>query len=628
MSNLFVTGMSGLQAFRQALDVTGQNIANANTEGYVRQRADLVARESTQVGTSWIGNGVKVDRLARVVDDFLADQSRVAQSAASRLEIFAGQAARVSNLLGDSAGGLSSALQTLGNAIEGVATEPASIAARQGLLGALESTVARLQAIDTRLRDLETSNNARIAAEAAAIDGLATGLAKLNREIVAARSSAGSAPNGLLDQRDRLLDQLAAKVSMRTVDSADGSVNVSVGNGQALVLGEAAVRVALERDPDDTARDRVVLRNGTSREDLTRSVSGGVLGGLLDFRRQVLDPSRNEVGRIASVLATTLNAQHAKGIDLLGAAGGELLSVGGPQTVIPVDNVGSVSASTSVADATGLTGADYEFEWSGAAWSLRRLDTGAAVAFSGTGSIASPFRFDGLSVVIGGAPANGDRVLARPVRDSVARMAVEVEAPARIAAALPIRAAAVSTNVGSARVETTEVLDPTVPALRSAAVVSFPSVTTVSVDGGPAQAWTPGQPIDHNGWRIRITGTPSAGDSFTVGDNGTGRGDNRNAVLLADVLRTPLLDSGTTSLAEAATGLMSGVGATTQQAQRNAEVQRLSFEESVRQRQGVSGVNLDEEAANLLRYQQAYQASAQVIRAANQVFDMLIDIAR
>ena len=166
------------------------------------------------------------------------------------------------------------------------------------------------------------------------------------------------------------------------------------------------------------------------------------------------------------------------------------------------------------------------------------------------------------------------------------------------------------------------------PALRSAAIVSFPSPTTVSIDGGPVQAWTPGQTIDHNGWRIRVTGTPSAGDSFTIADNGTGRGDNRNAVLLADVLRTPLLDSGTTSLAEAATGLMSGVGATTQQAQRNAEVQRLAFEESVRQRQGVSGVNLDEEAANLLRYQQAYQASAQVIRAANQVFDMLIDIAR
>jgi flagellar hook-associated protein 1 FlgK len=127
---------------------------------------------------------------------------------------------------------------------------------------------------------------------------------------------------------------------------------------------------------------------------------------------------------------------------------------------------------------------------------------------------------------------------------------------------------------------------------------------------------------------LRLTGSPAAGDTFSVVDNGSGRGDNRNAILLSDVLRTPLLESGTASLADAATRLMSGVGATTQQAQRNAEVQRISHEEAVKQRQGVSGVNLDEEAANLLRYQQAYQASAQVIRAANEVFNMLIDIAR
>jgi flagellar hook-associated protein 1 FlgK len=172
------------------------------------------------------------------------------------------------------------------------------------------------------------------------------------------------------------------------------------------------------------------------------------------------------------------------------------------------------------------------------------------------------------------------------------------------------------------------VLDAADPALRATVSVTFPTVSTVSIDGGAAQPWVAGQAIDHNGWRLRLTGSPAAGDTFSVVDNGSGRGDNRNAILLSDVLRTPLLESGTASLADAATRLMSGVGATTQQAQRNAEVQRISHEEAVKQRQGVSGVNLDEEAANLLRYQQAYQASAQVIRAANEVFNMLIDIAR
>ena len=628
MSNLFVTGMSGLQAFRQALDVTGQNIANANTDGYVRQRAHLVARESTPVGASWVGNGVEVGRLARVVDDFLADQSRVSQSNSARLEVFAGQAARVTNLLGDPSGGLSNALQRLTNAIEAVATEPASMAARQGLVETLDATVSQMRGLDARLRELDGSTHVRIVAEASAVDGLAVSLATLNRDIGVARATSGSAPNGLLDQRDRLLDQLAAKVSIRVVANDDGAVNVYLSGGQSLVLGDASVRVATVNDPADIGRFRVVLRNGSSSEDVTRSISGGVLGGLFELREEVLDPARNEVGRIATALTSALNAQHQKGVDFLGVPGGELLSVGAPKTVVPTDNTGVVTTSATLTDARALTGADYELEWQGTAWSLRRLDSGAAVPFTGTGAAGSPIAFDGLSLLVGGTPAVGDRVLLRPTREAVSQMRVEITAPSRVAAAAPVRVSASVDNAGAARVTALEVIDPTNPMLRTPAAVIFPTPSTVSIDGGPSQAWVVGQPIEANGWRLRISGAPAAGDGFAITDNGAGRGDNRNAVLLSDALRSPLLDAATSSLADAVTRLTSGVGAVTQQAQRNSEVQRLAYEDSVKQRQSVSGVNLDEEASNLLRYQQAYQASAQVIRTANEVFNMLIGIVR
>jgi flagellar hook-associated protein 1 FlgK len=207
-------------------------------------------------------------------------------------------------------------------------------------------------------------------------------------------------------------------------------------------------------------------------------------------------------------------------------------------------------------------------------------------------------------------------------------MVVQVGIPARIAAALPVRASAAVGNTGAASVSAIEVQDPAHPDLRDSVSLSFPTASSVSIDGGPAQPWAPGQAIDHNGWRLRIAGQPAAGDAITVGDNGAGRGDNRNALQLSEALRGPLLESGTVSLADAATRLVSGVGNITQQAERNQEVQQLVYQESVKQRQSISGVNLDEEAANLLRYQQAYQASAQVIRAANEVFRMLIDIVR
>lgn len=628
MSNLFITGLSGLQAFQRALDATSQNIANSNTEGYVRQRADFSTRESSLVGDVWVGSGVAVGRVRRVVNDFLADQSRTAQSSAARMEVFASQSARVANLLGNASGGLSSSLQRLQNAIEGVATEPASIAARQVMLGELQGTVAQLRSLDGRLRDFETEANGQIAAEVTAIDGLASGLAAMNREIAAAKASSGGVPNELMDERDRLLDKLAGKVALRFVPNQDGTVNVLVGQGQTLVLGDVAARVALQPDPTDVARQRVVLRTDGGTVDVTGSLTGGAIGGLVEFRSQVLDGARNELGRIGTVLAAALNDQHVKGIDLTGAPGGALLSVGAPQAIVPATNDGALTAGVTLADPRALTGADYQLSWSGSAWAARRLDTGATVPMTGDGSAGSPFVFDGLSVEVTGTPALGDRVLLRPTREAVQSMAVQVGIPARIAAALPVRASAAVGNTGAASVSALEVQDPAHPDLRDAVSLSFPTATTVSIDGGPAQPWAPGQAIDHNGWRLRIAGQPAAGDAFTVGDNGAGRGDNRNALQLSETLRGPLLESGTVSLADAATRLVSGVGNITQQAERNQDVQQLVYQESVKQRQGISGVNLDEEAANLLRYQQAYQASAQVIRAANEVFRMLIDIVR
>ena len=628
MSNLFVTGLSGLQAFQRALDATSQNIANSNTEGYVRQRADFSTRGSSLVGDNWIGTGVAAGRLRRVVDDFLADQSRNAGSTAARLDVFASQSARVANLLGSSSAGLSSSLQRLQNAMEGIASEPASVPARQALLGELQATVAQLKTVDSRMREFETEVNGQLASEAIAIDSMASGLGAMNREIAAARATSAGVPNELLDSRDRLLDQLSQKVAVRYVTADDGNVNVFIGRGQPLVLGGVAARIGLQQDPVDGTRQRIVLRSDGAVTDITGALSGGSVGGLLDFRTQVLDPARNELGRIATVLGAALNGQHRKGVDLTGTLGGDLLKTGAPQALAPATNKSSIAGAVSFTDPAALSGADYRLEYDGSAWSARRLDNGAAVTLAGAGTVASPFVFDGIAVSVSGTPDAGDRLVVRPTREAVESMTVQVATPGRIAAALPVRVRPGDGNSGEATAARLEVLDATPADLRSTVTLQFTSSTAVSVNGAPAQAWAAGQPIEHNGWRLTLAGTPRAGDVFTVEDNGAGTGDNRNAVRLADLLRGPLLDAGTATLADAATRLASGVGATTQQAQRNLEVQQIAFDESVRQRQGISGVNLDEEAANLLRFQQAYQASAQLIRTANEVFRVLIDVVR
>jgi flagellar hook-associated protein 1 FlgK len=622
------SGLSGLLAFQRALDTTAHNIANANTEGYSRQRVEFVTMPASPFSNGWIGKGVEVSTVRRMVDDFLVSQTRGSSSSLERLSAFAAQSERVSKLFVGGENGLSGALQKFQNAIQGVATEPTSIAARQVLIGEASGLVERLDYIDTQLRALDTETAAQVRIEATEINAIASGIARLNREITSGFGATGQPPNDLLDQRDKLIDKLAAKVSINVIPQDGGVLNVFIGKGQALVLNERAATLGVAADPYDGSRPRLVLSGGQGTSDVTGALSGGTLGGLLDFRSQVLDPARNDLGRVAAALAETVNAQHREGMDLKGAFGTNLFATGPVDAVARSTNAGNAQVSASIASAAGLTGADYELLYDGSAWSMKRLDSGVTVPLAGTGTALDPLRADGLSMVLTGTPASGDTILVRPTREVVQGMGLLISDPTRIAAAAPISASANAANLGSATITRGEVLDPANAALRSTVNIQFLSPTTYSVNGAGSFTYTSGQPIDINGWRVTIAGAPATGDRFAVVDGSTATGDNRNALAMADGLLAPRLDGGTTSISQSLGQLTSRIGVATQQAQINRDAQQVLQDEAVKQRQNYSGVNLDEEAANMLRFQQAYQAAAQIVRVANEMFQALLDASR
>jgi flagellar hook-associated protein 1 FlgK len=622
------TGLSALLAFQRALDTTSHNIANANTAGYVRQRAEFGARQPEAFGNGWVGRGVDVLTVTRQYDQFLVEQARGSASSAASLETFAALAERVNNLFADSSNGLAPTIQRLQSALQGVATEPTSIPARQVLIGEARGAADRLAFFDGRLRALATETETRLDVEIDAVNALAAGIARLNREIATGFAATGQPPNDLLDERDRLLDRLAAKLNVTLVPQDGMVVNVFVGRGQALVLNQGAARLETRPDGFDATRSKVVLVSDHGVSDVTPALTGGSIGGLLSFRREFLDATRNALGRIAVGLAETLNAQHRAGQDLAGDAGGDLFRIG-PVGVNPNDaNAGSATLNVGRVPVAALTGSDYEFALQGGGWSLRRVDTGATVSMSGSGTPADPFRADGLEIVVNGTGAIGDRFLIRPTREAIAGFEVAVADPIRIAAGVPIRAEALSGNSGAAITTSGEVVDPNHPQLRATVEIEFLTPTTYSVNGSGSFGFTSGAPIEINGWRIVISGNPAPGDRFRVADNATGVGDNRNALALAGALGQALFDSGTVSLNGAVARLTSDVGSMTQQTQMSRDAEKLVHTEAVQARENANGVNLDEEAANLLRYQQAYQAAAQLVRIAGQLFDTLLDATR
>ncbi len=625
MADLLSTSVSGLLAFQRALDVTSHNISNVNTPGYSRQRVELGTRPAQPYGYGWLGQGVGVQTTRRMFDDFVALQARGTSSSLQHLDVYASSAERLNNMFGDSTNGLTATLQKFVNAFQGVANSPASVPARQVLLSEANTLQQRLQYFDSRLSAMDEEVNFTLKGEVAEINALAQGIAKLNQDISSGIArTGGQPPNDLLDQRDRLLDELAQKVSVNTVKQDGGAVNVFIGSGQPLVLGAVASEVATTQDPFDPTKLGIAMRTSSGQIDITRSISGGSVGGLLDFRDEQLDPAHNALGRISVALTDLVNSQHREGVDLSGELGGDFFAIGDVETLASSLNGGSGTVNVEIADVKGLTQRDYILEFSGTSWALRYADTGAAVPMTGTGAPGDPFVADGLEFEVGGTPDAGDEFLIRPTRAAVADLQVLISDPSEIAAAAPIRTAVGTGNTGSGAISAGEVIDVEDANLLDDVTIEFTSATTYSIDGGADIAYVPGDAIEYNGWRVEITGTPAADDTFTISRNTNGTGDNRNALLLAKELDSPVLNNGTTSLSAGVGQFVGAIGVATKQAQVNRDAQAIVHEENLATQDSVAGVNLDEEAANLLKYQQAYQAAAQLIRVADTLFQTLL----
>lgn len=637
MADLLGTAVSGLLAYQRALNTVSHNITNVNTPGYSRQRVELSSASPQYIGGNYVGSGVDVQNVRRVYDEFLGAQVRGTTSMASQHDATYELAVQIDNMLADPAAGLSPALQSFFDAVQDLASDPTSTPARQVVLSEGESLVARFNDLFSRLDDLRTGVNTRLTSQVRDINSLAQAIADVNNDII----NAPTGPNGqvsgdLLDRRDQLLNELSEMVSLSTVKQDDGSVNVFIGNGQSLVVGIRAQTLSTVSDPYDPSRNQVAYVDASGNStNITSQLNGGKLGGTLEFRDRVLDPAMNALGRVAIGLSETFNDQHKLGQDLNGNIGGDFFSLAGGEVLPHAGNTGTGFVNTSVTDLSQLTTSNYRISRSGTDYTLTRLSDGQTTDLDAAGFPGGAVTVDGLQFSLGsGAIADGDRFLIRPTRTGAQGIGMAIDHTNEIAAAAPMRTSSASANTGTGAVSAGTVNGPAPVSgsLRNTVTITFDSPPTTfdvyDVTSGTALAtnvsYTSGADITYNGWTLQIKGTPAAGDVFTVESNVGGNGDNRNAVLLAGVHEKGSLDSGRTTLVDAYGGMVGDVGTRTRQAELAGKAQNLLKDQAVAAREAVSGVNLDEEAANLVRYQQAYQAAAQAISVANTLFQSVL----
>ncbi|MEX2257903.1 MAG: flagellar hook-associated protein FlgK [Woeseia sp.] len=628
MPNILSTGLSGMLAFQRAIEMTGHNIANANTPGYSRQVAEFVARDGQNMGNGYVGGGTEVTTIKRIYDRMMGEQLLTSTTGQSRFSVLDSLASRVDNLLADPDTALNSGLQGFFNSMQDLANDPASIPARRVMLGEAEGVAQRFIALDGRLGEMDDGVNSRIKESVANVNQLATAIADVNEQITFAQGGTGQPPNDLLDRRDLLLRRLSEQVSVTTATQDDGSINVFIGSGQPLVAGAEAYKLGVRGGEFDPTRAEVVYEGTSGPAALNSGLTGGALGGLQDFRAQILDPARGSLDETALALAARFNEQHASGMDLTGEMGAQFFGISDPTVLHSSSNTGAGTAVVAIDDVAALTGTEYVLEYDGADYALHNAATGASIAMTGSGSGADPFIAGGIRVTVGGAPAAGDRISIHPAGGAAGSVRTLVNEPRAVAMASPVRVQSSVANFGDAHTGSVEVTDRDDPDLLSTVVIEFTSADTYSIDGAGALSYTSGDTIDINGVSFDISGTPAAGDQFVVEPNLGASGDNSNGLLLADIQTVGILDGGTVSINENYGQLVAAVGGSTHQIKSNLEAQNVILANAEDAQLSVSGVNLDEEAANLIRYQQAYQAAAQMITVANSLFDSLLAATR
>ncbi|MDI5922812.1 flagellar hook-associated protein FlgK [Halomonas sp. LR5S13] len=637
--SIFSTGLSGLNAAQSALNSTSNNISNVYTPGY--------NREVTQLGENRADGGVRVNDIQRQFNQYVASQLNAATSKSSALEAYNQQVEQIDSLLADREAGLAPLMQNFFSAMEDLASAPSDPAARQGVLGAADTLTAQFRSFDGYLQDMQEGINGQIADEVTQINNATEQLAGINREIALARARSGEAPNSLLNQRDQMVHELSERMDVRLNIQDGKTYNVSLPNGQPLVAGTQHYRLEAMGSPNDP--QRTVLGYRDSNDDLValdeNTVTGGTLGGLMEFRSETLDKTQNQIGQLAVSLASGLNAQHSLGADLDGEQGGELFRIGEPQVYSHAGNTdpgATATATFNEAMPGDLRATDYE---------IRVISDNPAgandfeVVRKGSGKIVDAiFDNDNDTLSFGGInlafddlsnAGVGDRFEVQPVRRAAAKMETAIDDLDKLAASSLVEHGgdlevgnllAGNDALGNAVTQDHEL---TVQADGSFSI-DDDSVTSLFRDGVELEAGS--DPLEA-GDRLTIDGVSFTLDKLPVdgeatltlsrGDFGTGNNENSLAM---QAQQDKLTVGGSASFSGAYGAMVGDVGNRTNIVQANLDAQQGLTKQLEAVQQSESGVNLDEEAANLIRYQQFYQANARVIDTGTTVLDTILGL--
>lgn len=564
------TAITGLKAFQRSLETTSHNISNVNTEGYSRQRVELSTNSEEMISVGYLGTGVNINNITRSYDQFLTTQLRSSTAAFGDVDKYGELASQVDDILADPSVGMAPAIKDFFNAVNEANNDPSSIPARQVLLSETEILTSRFDTMNSRFEQIREQINTDMVVMTSEISTFAATIADLNTKIANAQGkpNADQQPNDLLDKRDTVLNQLAELVDVSVVPGNRNMVNVFIGQGQVLVLDQVANKVITQQSEFDPLKLELSIETASTSFSVgTKQITGGALAGTLRFREEILNPAQQRLGSVAASIAMEFNAIHENGFDLDGDAGALFFKGKGITEAIPVapSNSNAVGSSINVMfDKNNISNIDY---------SDYQLDVGVGPSYTLTRLL------DNTSITL--TPTV-------PVPPD----------PVELVASLPDTLPGITIEPIGLVAGDSYIIKPTYQAASN---------------------------VDQNiidARKVALATNKSADDSYTIA--GAMPGDNRNGLLLADLENSLNMLGGTASFQDAYGLVVSEVGVLTRSSQIATAAQETLLNNAKDAWGNVSGVNLDEEAANLIKFQQSYQAAAQMISVSSTLFDSLL----
>ena len=653
-SNLFSIGLSGLNAAQWGLTTTGQNISNQATPGYSVERPVYSESSGQYTGSGYLGSGVSTTTIQRQYSQYLTTELNNAQSQSGSLNTYYNLIAQLNNMVGNPTSGISSAITSYFTGMQNVANDASNPAMRQSAISNAQSLADQINAAGDQYDQLRTSVNTQIGDTVKQINTYSAQIAQLNSQIQSL-STQGQPPNQLLDQRDLAISNLSQLVGVQVVQG-DSGYSVFMGNGQPLVVADKSFNLTTVTSPSDPTETAVAYAGLASQAGTTTpqilpdSVQlGGQIGGLMTFRSQTLDPAEAQLGAIATSFAAQVNAQNSLGIDLNGNKGGALFTVGNPTIFANLKNTGGATLGASLSNPSQPVSGDYTLSYDGSNYTLTNRETGQVVGQAA--NLTNPI--GGMQFSLTGTMNPGDSFTVEPTRGALNGFGLTTSDGAAIAASSPVLVSKGSSNTGTSTVtQGTVSAGYTLPGTTTTltynsttgSISGFPVGSTVTIAGTPPTSYnitaaTPNVPYNPamgasmtitgstiNKVSRQITGTPANGDTFTIAPNPAGGKDGRNAQAISNLVTTKSMGNGTLTLTDSYANYVNDIGNQTNQIQASSKSQTALVTQITTSQQAISGVNINEEAANLLQYQQLYQANSKVIQTAQTLFQTILGI--